>query len=48
MPTTVDADIIRLFRELCPEAALELYGDEMQSPVARFLVEAPAPVRVVV
>ncbi len=47
MPTTVDADIIRLFRDLCPEAALELYGDEMQSPVARFLVEAPAPVRVV-
>lgn len=45
-PKTVDAAVMRLFRQLCPEAAEHLYGECAQTPVEAFLEEHPAPVTV--
>ena len=42
-PTRADADIIRLLRCLCPEAARRLYGDGERTPVELFCEEHPAP-----
>lgn len=43
LPTAVDAEIIRLLRGLCPEAAERLYGDGSANPVELFCEEHPAP-----
>lgn len=43
LPTAVDAEIIRLLRGLCPEAAERLYGDGSVNPVELFCEEHPAP-----
>ena len=43
LPTAVDADIIRLTRDLCPEAAERLYEDGSKTPVKRYVCERPAP-----
>lgn len=43
LPATVDADIIRLLRGLCPESAELLYGDGIESSVERYVRECPAP-----
>lgn len=45
-PKAVDADILRLFRDLCPEAAASLYGDGVKTPVDMLLEESPSPVPV--
>ncbi len=42
-PTSADADIIRLLRALCPEAAERLYGNGGRTPVELFCEEHPAP-----
>lgn len=42
-PAAVDADILRMLRALCPEAAERLYGDGERTPVERFCEERPAP-----
>lgn len=42
-PTSADADIIRLLRALCPEAAEQLYGNGGRTPVELFCEEHPAP-----
>ncbi len=43
LPTAVDADIVRLLRDLCPEAAERLYGGSARTPVELFCEEHPAP-----
>lgn len=40
-PLVADADLVALFRSLCPEAAARLHGGA--TPVERFLAESPAP-----
>ena len=45
-PTHADADIIRLLRALCPEAAGRLYGDGERTSVELFCREHPAPANV--
>lgn len=45
-PKSVDADILRFFRELCPEAAASLYGDGLKTTVELFLEESPSPIAV--
>ena len=42
-PARADADITRLLRVLCPEAAERLYGDGGRTPVELFCKEHPAP-----
>ena len=42
-PARADADIIRVLRALCPEAAERLYGDGGRTPVELFCEEHPAP-----
>lgn len=43
LPVTVDSDIIRLLRGLCPEAAELLYGDEGETSVEKYVGDHPAP-----
>lgn len=42
-PLSADADAVGLLRDLCPEAAERLYGDEEKTPVELFCEEHPAP-----
>ena len=46
LPTAVDADIIRLTRDLCPEAAERLYGEGGKTPVERYVCARPVPANV--
>ena len=41
-----DADILRLLRGLCPDAAEYLYGDGLRTPVELFCKDHPAPAEV--
>lgn len=45
-PLRADGDAIRLLRDLCPEAAERLYGDDGRTPIELFFVENPAPAEV--
>lgn len=45
-PLRADADAVRLFRALCPEAASRVLGDSDATPVEEFLAESPAPAAV--
>lgn len=45
-PKAVDANVLRLFRVLCPEAAEHLYGVCEKTPVEMFLEKHPAPITV--
>lgn len=45
-PLAVDADLMRLLRDLCPEAAAYLYGDSEETPVERYVLDHPAPAKV--
>ncbi len=42
-PKNVDADMISLFRQLCPEAHENIYGNEEKTTVEKFLEKHPAP-----
>lgn len=42
-PIGADADAVRLFRGLCPDAAARVLEDDAMTPVERFLAENPAP-----
>lgn len=42
-PLAVGSDIVRLLRDLCPEAAGRLYGDGAANPVELFCEKHPAP-----
>ncbi len=42
-PKSVDADAVRLLRDLCPEAYENLFADDPRTAVERFLDEEPAP-----
>lgn len=46
LPSAVNVDIIRLTRDLCPEAACRLYGDNAETSVDRYLRKNPAPANV--
>ena len=45
-PLRADADAVNLLRDLCPEAAEHLYGNDTASPVELFCEENPAPANV--
>lgn len=45
-PLKVDSDAVELLRNLCPEAAGLLYGDEGESPVQQYALKHPAPANV--
>lgn len=45
-PKGVDADIVELFRDLCPEAHTSLCSSNDVTAVEQFLEEHPAPVKV--
>ena len=45
-PLKVDSDAVELLRNLCPEAAELLYGDEGESPVQQYAQKHPAPANV--
>ena len=45
-PLSVDIALIRLLRDLCPEAHKQLHGDVGETPVGRFCRETPAPANV--
>lgn len=42
-PLAVGSDVVRLLRDLCPEAAERLYGDGSMNPVELFCEKHPAP-----
>lgn len=46
LPTIVDANIIRLLRDLCPEATVKLFGNEKETSAERYKREHPLPVSV--
>lgn len=45
-PKEIDADMLALFRSLCPEAHASLCGAKGKTTVERFLEEHPAPIGV--
>lgn len=45
-PKSIDADIMELFRTLCPEAYGGLYPADGKTSVERFLEDRPAPVNI--
>ncbi len=48
LPTTVDANIFRLLRALCPEAAARLYGGDGAASVELYVRDHPTPANVLI